>query len=475
MKKITFLLLFASSLGFAQQQQYNFGFETGTPSGVAANWFTFDNGAPAAEIVTNPDPDGVNTSATTKVLKCVMGPGNAFYAGVNNRWQDNAFGTWKIDAAVPSNLTVSMDINKNYVGTIGIKMGTASGGTTFQITDQNLSNSIVDEWQTITWTIPSIPPTYETNISQFVIFVDWTQGGPDRAPGSTIYIDNIRFNAEKLSDPVTCSDGIQNGSETGVDCGGSNCAPCPGQEPTDAAPPAPARNAADVVSIFSGAYTNVTLDELPTSWSSLGTFASLPIAGDATWKITGLDFMGMVTNYASGVDLSTMENMHIDYWTPSNNGIEIKIVNTVNGGEAVAPLGTTVTGSWQSKDIPMSTFAALGNKTKITQILIDATGAGTSTVFVDNLYFYKGVPLSTQNFGLASFKMYPSPANEILNVSCELAIDNITIYNTLGQIVSKQTASTNEVSINVSSLTKGVYVLSAQVGTETIKKQFIKE
>ncbi|MCX7549262.1 hypothetical protein OS191_00245, partial [Xanthomarina sp. F2636L] len=26
--------------------------------------------------------------------------------------------------------------------------------------------------------------------------------------------------------PPTCSDGVQNGNETGVDCGGPDCAPC---------------------------------------------------------------------------------------------------------------------------------------------------------------------------------------------------------------------------------------------------------
>lgn len=31
----------------------------------------------------------------------------------------------------------------------------------------------------------------------------------------------------KKDDPVTCSDGIQNGDETGVDCGGSACSACP--------------------------------------------------------------------------------------------------------------------------------------------------------------------------------------------------------------------------------------------------------
>lgn len=177
MKKITLLISFMiTSLGFAQQQQYLLGFESGTFSEFAADWYTFDNSPAPAVIITNPDPDGTNPSATTKVLKVVMGPSNAFYAGVNNAWQEAKFGTWKIDAAIPSNLTVTMDINKNYVGTVGIKMVTNGGATSFQITDQNVGNTIVNEWQTLTWTIPAIAPTLETNIDQIVVFVDWTQG-----------------------------------------------------------------------------------------------------------------------------------------------------------------------------------------------------------------------------------------------------------------------------------------------------------
>ena len=477
MKKITFILILLQSLlGFSQQQQYNLGFENGSPSGVAANWFTFDNGAPAAEIIVNPFPGGTNTSSTTQVMKCVMGPGNAFYAGVNNRWQDSRFGTWKIDAAVPNNLVVTMDVYKTYVGTVGIKMGTTTGATTFEITNQNVGNTVVNQWQTLSWTIPAIPATLETNISQFVVFVDWTQGNPDRQPGSTIYIDNIRFNAEKLTDPATCTDGIQNGGETGIDCGGS-CAACPGQEPLVAAPTPPARNIADVVSIFSGAYANVTLNELPTVWSQLSTFTPVQIQGNATWKLTGLDFLGMVTNYGSGENLSAMENMHIDYWTPSSNGIEVKIVNTVTAPvtEAAASLGTTVTGSWQSINLPMSVFSALANKNTITQLLIDATGAGTSTLFIDNYYFYKGLPLSTSDFELSKVKMYPNPAKNSFTLKCKGLIKNVSILNILGQEVFVNLPNSNSATIDISSLQKGVYIVKTNVDGTVSSSRLIKE
>jgi len=161
--------------------------------------------------------------------------------------------------------------------------------------------------------------------------------------------------------------------------------------PTEAAPVAPARNDTDVVSIFSDIYTGVTLSELPTTWSA-GNFEATSVDSDNVWKLTALDFLGIVTNYDTGIDLSGMEMMHIDYWVPegTTNELFVKIVNTVDGGEDIESLGTTVGGSWQSIDIDMTGFDGgnLANKEKITQILIDSDGIA-GNVYVDNFYFYK--------------------------------------------------------------------------------------
>lgn len=474
MKKITLLLfLLTSVFTFGQQQQYNLGFEPATPSGVLSNWATFEGPSPGADIVTNPDPDGVNTSATTKVLKLNMVQGGACYSGAVNL--HGTLGTWQLDSAVPSNLTLSMQVNKNVVGKVGIKFANATNGTVFEIKDDQGLVSTTNQWVTLTWNISGFNAGDNVNIDQMVIFIDWRCTGESPRPGDVeLLVDNITWGANKLTDPASCSDGIQNGSETGIDCGGT-CAPCAGQEPLVAAPTPPARNASDVVSIYSNAYSNVVLNELPTSWSQFpgGAFTPILITGNDTWKMTGCEFLGMVTNYGSGIDLSTMEKMHIDYWTPDSNTISVKIVNTVSGGEALASLGTTVSGSWQSIDIDMSSFSALANKSQITQLLIDPSAP--SILFVDNFYFYKGLPLNTQNFATNALRMYPNPANEVLNLSCQSNIENITLYNTLGQAVYKQASSTNEVAVNVSNLSKGVYILTAQVGNELVRKQFIKE
>ena len=161
--------------------------------------------------------------------------------------------------------------------------------------------------------------------------------------------------------------------------------------PTEAAPTPAPRQPEDVVSIFSDAYTNVILNELPTTWSSSG-FQATTIGSDNIWQFSDIDFIGMVTNYAQGIDLSQMETMHIDYWVPDgvNNELMVKIVNTVDGGEDIESLGTTVSGSWQSVELDMSGFDGgnLANKEKITQILIDSDGVA-SLVYIDNFYFYR--------------------------------------------------------------------------------------
>lgn len=200
----------------------------------------------------------------------------------------------------------------------------------------------------------------------------------------------------------------------------------------------PTRELTDVVSIYSDAYTNVTLDELPTGWSSSG-FEATTIGSDNVWKLTNLDFLGMVTNYANGIDVSSMEKLHIDYWVPegTTNELLVKIVNTIDGGEDIESLGTTVGGSWQSVDLDMTGFDGgnLANKNKITQIIIDSDGTA-GVVYIDNMYFYKaptgvvtqtvqdfeGTPPTFSSFGgIASVEVLPNPdmsgANTTLNAA----------------------------------------------------------
>ncbi len=459
------------SLGFSQQQQYNLGFEDGTPSATLANWATFENPSPSAEIVVNPSPNGVNTSTTTKVLKLNMTQGSACYSGTVNF--HNTLGTWQFNTSIPSNTTLSMKVNKSIVGKVGIKFANATNGTVIEITDNQGLVSTVNEWVTLTWNISGLNAGDNVNVDQVVVFIDWRCNEAPRPSDVQLLVDDISWGANKLTDAATCSDGIQNGSETGVDCGGT-CTPCLGQEPLVAAPTPPVRVQSDVVSIFSNAYSNVALSELPTSWSELTTFTPLQIVSNDTWKITGCQFLGMVTNYATGIDISTMEKMHIDYWTPTANPISVKIVNTVNNPvtENLAPLGPVVTGSWQSIDIDMSAFAGnLTDKTKITQILIDPSAP--STLYIDNFYFYKA-PLNTNDFNASKIKMYPNPATTNFTIEANSEVEKVSVVNLLGQEVISKNTNSQLVTLDISNLQTGVYVVKATINGTVSTSKMIK-
>jgi hypothetical protein len=213
-------------------------------------------------------------------------------------------------------------------------------------------------------------------------------------------------------------------------------------QPIVPAPTPPVRASSDVVSIFSGAYSNVSLAELPTTWSQLGTFSTIQVSGDDVWKMTACEFLGMVTNYATGTNLSTMEKMHIDYFTPDTNGISVKIVNTIDGGEAIQSLGTTVTGSWQSVDIDMSAFAV--NKTKITQILIDP--AGPNTLYIDNFYFYKTAVDPLKDATLSDLKVdgttISSFASGIINYTYSVANGTVIVPQITAATTTNGSATT---------------------------------
>ncbi len=203
MKKITLrIILLISLTGYSQQQIYNLGFEPGTNDGTLTTWTTFENPSPGFEIITNPDPDGTNTSATTKVLKLSLAQGAECYSGVINF--HGTLGTWNLDGAVTSNLSLSMDVNRSIVdGNIGIKFANATDGTLFEIKDSQGAVASANTWETLTWDISEGASSgNNVNIDQIVVFIDWRcSGEPARPSDIELLVDNITWGANKLTDP----------------------------------------------------------------------------------------------------------------------------------------------------------------------------------------------------------------------------------------------------------------------------------
>jgi bacillolysin len=73
-----------------------------------------------------------------------------------------------------------------------------------------------------------------------------------------------------------------------------------------------------------------------------------------------------------------------------------------------------------------------------------------------------------------NFNLYPSPVEEILNISvAENSKANYKIYNLVGQEMKSGNLSQN--TVNVASFEKGVYIFEVNDGEKTITKKFIKK
>jgi hypothetical protein len=166
--------------------------------------------------------------------------------------------------------------------------------------------------------------------------------------------------------------------------------------------PTPTQNAANVISIFSNAYTNVPVEYYNGYWGGSTTQgqADLHINGDDIIKYSQLNYVGIQFSQPT-VDASQMTNFHIDLkvqnFTGAGKSVKIKLVDfgadSVYGGGNDSSYELTVTnpalpaGSWVSLDLPLSSFPTLTSRSHLAQIVL-SSGSGITDILVDNIYFY---------------------------------------------------------------------------------------
>lgn len=164
-------------------------------------------------------------------------------------------------------------------------------------------------------------------------------------------------------------------------------------EPTDPAP-APTLPAGNVISMFSDAYDDVPVDTWRTVWS-LADLEEVDVMGNATFKYTNLNFVGIET-VANQIDINSMTHFHVDIWTPDASQFRVKLVDFgpdggFDGGddtEHELAFEAPAQGEWISYDLPLSDFVDLTTKSNFAQLIFAGLPAGSATIFVDNVYFH---------------------------------------------------------------------------------------
>jgi hypothetical protein len=403
----------------------------------------------SASFATDPFTGGTNG----QVFKGVQGPGG-------NPWQGIEFQQTIKKAKLTSNKTMTVDVFCSQAFNVLAKV--AQGGTAPESATAQ-AYTTPGQWQTLTFNF-AVPMdnTQAANgeYEKIIFFGNWNSGNTGfNTPivPLTFYVDNIR--AEEAAFPL------------------------PPAGPSVAAPTPPARNAWDVVSLFSNVYSNVAVSQWSTDWdtSSISDLVSVP--GDDIKRITFGGFLGVqLTNYE---DASSMINFHMDYFIPAGTDLVGKVLNpkwsnhAAMAGETNALLLThlpTTAGSWVSIDVPLSSMSPQGPgvafaREKLNQFIITSN---LGIVYVDNIYLYRAATASADTFNTSNVILYPNPTSTSLTIEAKDAIESIAIYNVLGQEVISKNPMSSSMTLDVSNLQNGLYFVNSTIDGKTATTKFIK-
>nr|WP_299389361.1 PKD domain-containing protein [Allomuricauda sp.] len=307
------------------------------------------NGA-AFEVVDNPAPGGSNDTASK--VGAITNSGAAFEG-------------FFFDLGTPIDLSTDKTIQMNFWADAAIdvllKLEEGTGAAT-EITASHGGSG---------WEMLSFDFTSGDSFSRFTMFVD----GPGTTAG-TFYIDDI--------------------TQVETMTGGG------GTAPTTSAPVPPARDAADVISIYGGTYTNIDGINYNPDWGQSGlAFVNTEYdPGDGNFALAYPTFNYQGTDFSGNPqDASGMEFLHIDIWVPTGTDRQVK-VSPINGGTGTGVAEFLVEvpltpGAWNSVDLPIGDFTGM-TWDEVVQLKFDGqfNGDGSANtdphdIYLDNIYFYK--------------------------------------------------------------------------------------
>lgn len=450
MKRITLLvtMLFTAFIYQAQGQML-FDFETPTTSTGFGSW-----GSAGFTQITNPDQTGVNTS--TNVGEFSHDGGNGYIGIESDGTFDNidfsATPTFKIKVWVDEPVEVIFKLQNNP------NWWDPSSEVKYQVTQAETS-----QWIQLEFNFSNVTAT---NYNRVVLYFDGGNSIPSGA-GHKYYFDDIEKSAVLLS--PTCTDGIQNGDETDIDCGGTTCDPCPEKLTEfnfDFDTPTPLEGAESAT--FNDDATNTVTDGInPTA--NVGEILQV----NGTW------YSQLKYQFNDGVDLSSGDKgFSVKVKGPRIIPVTIKIED---GGDAVdVTVDYTTPNVWQELRFDFSSFTSDSNKKIALFFGYEENGEDfpdtNDNIFqIDDYIFGAFATLKVHEFEIEGLMAYPNPTSDQWRISTkDQEIQEINVFNVLGKRVISLKPNTTSVQLDASGLAPGVYLTTISTQNGTSSRKLIK-
>jgi hypothetical protein len=290
--------------------------------------------------------------------------------------------------------------------------------------------------------------------------------------------------------PATCDDGVQNGDETGVDCGGSSCPPC------------------NTGGQILGSYFESGWDGWIDGGSDCYRYSGSR-SYEGSYSIRLRDNSGTASSMTSptlnlsGYSSITVEfyfyaySMELgeDFWLRYYNGSSWSTVGTWARGTSFENNNFYVASvTLDASNVNFSSNSAIrfqcDASANADQIYIDqVTVTASAGTLIENSEIVTTIseieldnqvnPVSIESeidykFEMEKIKVFPNPATDILNISATSEINTLNIISVSGQVVKVLNQTELKESINISDLNPGVYYILIETEGEFIPKKFVK-
>ncbi len=457
---------------------YNEGFESGLGgwsqgSGDDFDWIRLSGGTPS---------NGTGPASADQ---------GSFYVYVETSNPNNPSKTtilnspcFDLNGKTSSNITFRYQMTGTAVGNLKLEASADNGSTWTQVWIQSGN-------QGTAWNSANVNLASYTGGSMQLRFV----GTSGSSWSGDMAVDNITLNATSGSGP-TCTDGIQNGDETGVDCGGSSCAPCN---------PGGVTGCTNGISTFPygegfeaglGGWTQGSGDDFDWIRQSGGT----PSNGTGpSGAVEGSFYVYVETSNPNNPSKTTILNspcFDLSGASAANFTFRYQMTGTAVGNlklEASGDDGSTWTEvwsisgnqgtSWNNADVSLNSYTANSVQLRF----VGTSGSSWSgDMAVDNIALtttnttaandeFASLTLGNKEAVGFDVGLFPNPVSgNTLSVTTQTnAAISFTIYNVIGQIIDKGLISNN--TISVQDLAEGPYVIElATENSQSIVKRFIK-
>lgn len=450
MKKNLLLLFLAFSMGTGLQSQVIFDWETPETSGTYQYFGSTLDGSEAS-VIANPNPTGVNTSAT--VLEFIKPAGAETWAGAFV----NGDGPGEIDCTTGGQICV--DVHMNNLGNLSLKLENATTGGANWITTQN--NTVTGAWETLCFDLSEdgleddMTNAVGDIFTQLVLFADFGTPGGDE--DQTYYFDNI-----VLYPATVVSTGCFLDWET----------------------PETSTEYQYFGSTLDGTIANIIANPNATGINESATVLEHVKPAGA------LTFAGAfaVNPGVGNIDCTEGGQICVDVHMDHLGSLSIKLENATTGGANwITTQNNTTINQWERLcfDLSENGFEddmtnAVGDIFTQLVLFVDFGMEGTDVdvvTYIDNICLEETVNVNETTFDANLFTIAPNPAMDYISVSCDVREEKIvTILDINGSIIQQFTMAADQSTMNVTlgDIASGVYIMAVTSDKTRSAQRFVK-